>query len=122
MEQSVPKCLHIKFRCQGITQKKAYNFQHGKSLKSIFKLLNQIHPLMFCSFTTKLAEKYNSIRYKQTSYNSVHSYLGNINKSNLLGSSWSVSPVKVKILYTYSVLLYQQHFPSFLTKLRTTAV
>jgi hypothetical protein len=25
MEQSVPKCRHIKFRRQGITQKKAYN-------------------------------------------------------------------------------------------------
>jgi hypothetical protein len=23
--QSIPKCQHIKFRCQGITQKKAYN-------------------------------------------------------------------------------------------------
>jgi hypothetical protein len=29
--QSVPKRWHRKFRCQGITQKKAY---HGKSLKS----------------------------------------------------------------------------------------
>jgi len=25
MEQSVPKCRHIKFRVRGITQKKAYN-------------------------------------------------------------------------------------------------
>jgi hypothetical protein len=26
--QSVPKRRHIKFRCQGITQKKTYNIQH----------------------------------------------------------------------------------------------
>jgi len=25
MEQSVPKCRYTKFRCRGITQKKAYN-------------------------------------------------------------------------------------------------
>ena len=35
MEQSVPKRRNIKFRRQGITQKKAYNFQSmAKSLKS----------------------------------------------------------------------------------------
>jgi len=28
MGQSVPKCWHIKFRCRGITQKKAYNIQN----------------------------------------------------------------------------------------------
>ena len=28
MEKSVPKRRHIKFRCQGITQKKSYNFQN----------------------------------------------------------------------------------------------
>jgi hypothetical protein len=28
MEQSVPKRRHIKFRCQRITQKKAYNIQN----------------------------------------------------------------------------------------------
>jgi len=28
MEQSVPKHWHIKFRCQGITQKKAYKTNH----------------------------------------------------------------------------------------------
>ena len=44
---------------------------------------------MFCSVTTKLTEKYNSIRHKQTCYNSIHSYLGNIHKSDLLGSSSS---------------------------------
>ena len=27
MEQSVPKCRHIKFRRRGITQKKAYNVE-----------------------------------------------------------------------------------------------
>ena len=28
MGQSVPKCRHIKCRCQGITQMKEYNYQH----------------------------------------------------------------------------------------------
>jgi len=28
MEQTVPKCQHIKFRCRGITQKKEYNIQN----------------------------------------------------------------------------------------------
>ena len=35
MEQSVPKRLHIKFRRQGIAQKKAYNIQN------IAKIWNQ---------------------------------------------------------------------------------
>ena len=32
--QSVPKCRHTKFGHRGITQKKAYNIQNGKSFKS----------------------------------------------------------------------------------------
>jgi hypothetical protein len=35
MEQSVPKCRHIKFRRRGITQKKIYDIQN------MAKILNQ---------------------------------------------------------------------------------
>jgi hypothetical protein len=90
-------------------------------VNSIFKLLNQIHPLTFCSFTTELVEKYNIIRHKQTCYNSVHSYLWNINKSNLLGSSWSHK----SWLKYYILILYHYISNIFLLswlKLRTTAV
>jgi hypothetical protein len=35
MKQCVPKCQHVKFRRQGITQKKAHqDSEHGESLKS----------------------------------------------------------------------------------------
>ena len=34
MEQSVLKCWHIKFRCRGITEKKAYNIQNTAKVRN----------------------------------------------------------------------------------------
>jgi len=44
--QSVPKCWHIKFRCQGITQKKAYNIQNTA------KVWNQEKIMLFGNVVT----------------------------------------------------------------------
>ena len=42
---SVPKCQHIKFRCRGITQKKAYNIQYTA------KVWNQGWELFYVVYT-----------------------------------------------------------------------
>jgi hypothetical protein len=39
MEQSVPKCWHLNFRCWWITQKKAYNYTIMLALQCIYHFL-----------------------------------------------------------------------------------
>jgi hypothetical protein len=46
MEQSVPKCWHIKFRCQGITQKKAYKIKN-ENVSNFKKLRGNILSLVY---------------------------------------------------------------------------
>ena len=50
--QSVPKRLHIKFRCRGITQKTAYNIQNmAKVLNQEYAMCVWLTSIHFCSST-----------------------------------------------------------------------
>ena len=65
MEESVPKCRHIKFRCQGITQKKAYNIQNTAKVWN--QEINMFTKWNLCSLWSNVVlgtTLYNFIRYQ----------------------------------------------------------